>query len=218
MTRLLYIADPMCSWCYGFGPELTKFINAIPDASVDILAGGLRAYNKQILDNDQRDMILSHWDKVEQVSGLPFDASALSSPQFIYDTEPACRAVVAAKLLAEDMPSMAILAVFHALQHAFYAQAKDITKLDILAQVAVQALNQFDGSDAFDEESFLETLQAPMTMDETRQHFEQIQRWGVRGYPALLLVKTEGLHMLTSGYVKCEQLLSAYHEISSDIK
>ena len=24
--KLIYIADPMCSWCYGFGPELAKLL------------------------------------------------------------------------------------------------------------------------------------------------------------------------------------------------
>lgn len=207
MTKFLYIADPMCSWCYGFGPELTKFLKAIPNSQIDILVGGLRAYNTQELDDENRQMILGHWDKVQEVSGLSFDKSALSKSHFIYDTEPSCRAVVAAKLLAEDMPGEVILHVFHALQNAFYAKAQDITKLDVLAKVAVAALNDFSGDDIFDVTSFLETLMSPSTIEETRLHFQQIQQWGVRGYPVLLLVKPEGLLMLTSGYTKSEQLV-----------
>jgi putative protein-disulfide isomerase len=26
--HLLYFADPLCSWCYGFGPELAKLLAA----------------------------------------------------------------------------------------------------------------------------------------------------------------------------------------------
>jgi putative protein-disulfide isomerase len=207
MTKFLYIADPMCSWCYGFGPELTRFLKDIPDSQIDILVGGLRAYNTQELDDEHRQMILGHWDKVQEVSGLPFNKSTLSKPHFIYDTEPSCRAVVAAKLLTEDMPGEAILYVFHALQNAFYAQAQDITQLDVLAKVVVTALNDFDGDVIFDEESFLETLLSPSTIEETRLHFEQVQQWGVRGYPVLLLVKPEGLHMLTSGFTTSERLI-----------
>lgn len=209
MAQFLYIADPMCSWCYGFSAELRRFLGDIPNAKLDIVLGGLRAYNKQVMDDDQREMILSHWEKVAQVSGLPFDMTGLNKPQFIYDTEPACRAVVAAKVLAEDMPGLAILDVFQAIQHAFYAQAKDVTKEEVLAEIASQALNDFDGSDAFDAASFLETQTSPSVRDETRQHFEQIQRWGIRGYPVLLLVKDDGLHMLTSGYTKAEELHAA---------
>ena len=45
--RLIYIADPMCSWCYGFGPELSKLLARHPDATVDVVMGGLRPFNTQ---------------------------------------------------------------------------------------------------------------------------------------------------------------------------
>jgi putative protein-disulfide isomerase len=214
MIKLLYIADPMCSWCYGFGPELQGFLHTLPDFRLDIMVGGLRAYNTETMDDATRSMILSHWKKVHDASALPFDFDGLNTPGFIYDTEPACRAVVAARTLAEDMPSMAILAVFHAIQHAFYAQAQDITDLTVLASVATHALNQYDNSASFDEASFLETLNSPMTINETRQDFVQTQTWGISGFPALLLVKEDGLHMLSAGYTKTANLCTAFSSIT----
>ncbi|MBC3873272.1 DsbA family protein [Undibacterium flavidum] len=211
-NKFLYIADPMCSWCYGFSHELKQFLADIPDAELDIVLGGLRAYNKQTMDADQRTMILSHWEKVRQVSGLPFDMTGLDKPAFIYDTEPACRAVVTAKILTEDMPTKINFAVFEAIQHAFYAEAKDVTNEQVLAEVAVQALNAYDNSEAFDVASFQESLSSADSKEETRQHFEQIQRWGVRGFPMLLLVKEDGLHTLSSGYAKAQDLRDSFHE------
>jgi putative protein-disulfide isomerase len=212
-NKYLYIADPMCSWCYGFGLELQQFLADKPDAELDIVLGGLRAYNTQIMDADQKDMILSHWEKVRQVSGLPFDMSGLDKPGFVYDTEPACRAVVTAKMLTDGMPTKINLAVFQAIQHAFYAQAKDVTDELTLAEIAVNALNTYEQAAIFDVESFLETMQAAESKDETRQHFQQIQRWGVRGFPVLLLVKEDGLHMLSSGYTKAGDLTSALNDM-----
>lgn len=213
MSKFVYIADPMCSWCYGFSAELRRFLQTQENAELDIIVGGLRAYNRQVMDDGQREMILEHWHKVQQVSGLPFDMTGMNRTGFIYDTEPVCRAVVTAKILADDMPSLAILDVFQALQHAFYAEAQDVIDEKVLAKIASQALNAFDDSDSFDSESFYEVLTAPPTRDETRQHFEQVQRWGVRGYPVLLAVKNDGLHMLTSGYTKLENLQEAYQQL-----
>lgn len=212
--KFLYIADPMCSWCYGFSLELQRFLADMSGAELDIVLGGLRAYNTQKMDADQRDMILSHWEKVQQVSGLPFDMTGLNKPDFIYDTEPACRAVVAAKMLTQDMPTTINFAVFQAIQHAFYAEGKDITKEAVLAEIAVKALNEYEQSEISDQESFLETLCSAECKDETRQHFQQIQQWGVRGFPVLLLVREDGLHMLSSGYVKAEILIKNLKEIS----
>ncbi|TXI92268.1 MAG: DsbA family protein, partial [Burkholderiaceae bacterium] len=132
MSKFLYIADPMCSWCYGFSLELQKLIDSRPGSELDIVLGGLRAYNKEVMDDDTRQMILSHWQRVQDVSGLPFDMTGLNKEGFIYDTEPACRAVVTAKLLADDSNAEQSLALFRAVQHGFYAQGLDVTKDEIL--------------------------------------------------------------------------------------
>lgn len=215
MSKFLYIADPMCSWCYGFSLELQKLLDRTPNAELDIVLGGLRAYNTEVMDEDTRHMILSHWQRVQDVSGLPFDMNGLNKPGFIFDTEPACRAVVATKLLADDLNAQQNLDLFRAVQHAFYAQGLDVTRDEVLAQVCVTALNQGQVEGAFDVASFLETLQAPSTREETRLHFEQIQRWGIRGFPVLCLVKETGLHMIASGYAKVEQLQANLKELEA---
>lgn len=214
MTHLIYVADPMCSWCYGFGPELTRLLDQLADVRLDIVLGGLRAYNTEVMDAEKKAMILGHWKHVEEASGLAFTRNGMAQAGFIYDTEPACRAVVAARILAEDLPGRAILDVLHAIQYAFYAEGKDVTDLHLLAQIASAALNQAAGMDSFDAESFYETLNSPMTMAETRQDFEQVQRWGINGFPTLLLVQPDGLHMLTSGYTKTANLLATIAQVS----
>ena len=214
MTHLVYVADPMCSWCYGFGPELTTLLDTMPDARLDIVVGGLRAYNKEVLEDHKRQTILSHWAHVEEASGLPFSPLGMARPGFIYDTEPACRAVVTARTLADELSAHGLLSVFFAIQHAFYAEAKDITDPLVLAQVTTSALNAASGGDGhFDVDSVLETWQSPMTIEETRQDFQQTQRWGVRGFPALLVFHDNALHMIASGYTKAAELISACQQL-----
>ena len=44
--RLIYFADPMCSWCYGFSPVIAQirqtFGRALP---IEVVMGGLRPGN-----------------------------------------------------------------------------------------------------------------------------------------------------------------------------
>ncbi|MFZ6655293.1 DsbA family protein [Undibacterium sp. TJN19] len=213
MTHLIYVADPLCSWCYGFGPELLALLETLPDAKIDLVMGGLRAYNKQVLDDATRTTILGHWQHVAERSGLPFSSSAMSQPGFIYDTEPACRAVVTARTLTDDASGRATLAVFHALQHAFYAEAQDVCDAGVLADIAVTALNKAEGEGSFDIASFTETLVSPMAMSDAREDFEQTQRWGIGGFPALLVVHNEALHMIASGYTTRDELISTLQQL-----
>ncbi|CAL60780.1 putative protein-disulfide isomerase [Herminiimonas arsenicoxydans] len=202
MTKLIYIADPMCSWCYGFGPELTTLLNGIPDTPLEIVLGGLRAYNPDLMDEKLKASLLAHWEKVEEASGLPFSEDALSHPNFIYDTEPACRAVVAARLLA---PHKA-LDVFHAIQHGFYAEGLDTTKGDVLAKISVDVLNKA-GID-IELKDFLAAWSSEDTITATNNDFLQTQRWGVTGFPTLVFENAGELHLVTSGFIRTEALVA----------
>ncbi|WP_076592302.1 DsbA family protein [Herminiimonas arsenitoxidans] len=201
MSKLIYIADPMCSWCYGFGPELVTLINGLPDTPLEIIVGGLRAYNTEVMDEELKATLLSHWKKVEEVSGLPFSKDGLSHAGFVYDTEPACRAVVAAGILAPDTA----LNVFHAIQHAFYAEALDTTKGEVLAKIGADVISK--AGIKIDAAAFLATWSSEEAIAATHADFSQTKRWGVSGFPTLVLEKNGELHLVTSGYTKTETLV-----------
>ncbi|HTH44084.1 MAG TPA: DsbA family protein [Oxalicibacterium sp.] len=207
MVKLIYIADPMCSWCYGFGPELNTLLNGLQDVPVDIVLGGLRPYASEPLDTAKKAEILSHWHKVADASGLPFADTALQDDNFIYNTEPACRAVVSARQLAPH----AALDVFHAIQHGFYAEGLDTTRADVLAGLAVAALNK-KGVD-IDETTFLQTWSSEETIAATNVDFLQTQRWGIHGFPTLVLERAGELHLVSSGFLRTEQLVEQLQAI-----
>lgn len=201
MTKLIYIADPMCSWCYGFGPELTTLINGLPEVPMEIVVGGLRAYNTEVMDAKSKETILSHWRKVQEASGLPFVDDALLRDGFIYDTEPACRAVVAARILAPQ----AVLDVFLAIQHGFYAEGLDTTKGDVLTKLSTQALNK--AGVAIDAETFLDMWKSEEAVTATHTDFVQTQRWHITGFPTLVLERAGELHLVSAGFTRTEMLI-----------
>lgn len=136
--ELVLAADPMCSWCYGFGKEMELLLERRPEASLQIILGGLRAGATDVLDDAGKQFRLHHWVRVEEASGLPFNREGLLARQgFVYDTEPICRAVVAARILR---PEANLLKVFRAFQHAFYVDALDTTDGVVLANVGISAL------------------------------------------------------------------------------
>lgn len=202
MSSLIYIADPMCSWCYGFGPELAALLEGLPGGiPIEIVVGGLRAYNTKVMDEELKSTLLEHWHKVQDQTGLPFNFDALSRDNFIYNTEPACRAVVAARMLAPKVS----LYVFHEIQRAFYADGLDITQASVLASVATKALAE--GGYQVDEDTFLKTWNSDVAIKATNDDFVQVHKWGITGFPALVLERDGKLDMVTSGYVAMPKLI-----------
>jgi len=136
--KLVLVADPMCSWCYGFGKEMTALQERHPEMTLEIVVGGLRAGGTEVLGDAGKRFRLEHWAKVEEHSGLPFNRQGLLDRKgFVYDTEPVCRAVAAARIM---VPEADLLKVFRAFQHAFYVDALDTTDGTVLANVGASTL------------------------------------------------------------------------------
>jgi putative protein-disulfide isomerase len=188
--HLLYVADPMCSWCWGFAPVMSALAERLGDRiPVRLLMGGLRPYTTEPMRDKDRAFIREHWEHVAERTGQTFDFAFFDRPSFRYDTEPASRAVVTARAL---MPGSE-LGMFHAVQRAFYAANRDVTEAGVLADIAVvQGLVREEFTDAF-------------TSDEakaaTRQDFVTCQSAGIRGFPTLLAGTPETEYtLLTHGY------------------
>jgi putative protein-disulfide isomerase len=200
--KLVYVADPMCSWCYGFGKEMTALTQLHPELELDIVVGGVRAGATDILDDAGKAFRLGHWERVQANSGLPFNREAfLARRNFVYDTEPICRAVVAARKLA---PEADLLSVFRALQRAFYVDGLDTTDGRVLSEVGAAALAAV--GHAVDADAFHAAWQAAETIAETQADFRKARAMGVRSFPALLLDTGKGLVEVSPGYAPAPEV------------
>ena len=198
--ELIFIGDPMCSWCYGFGKEMTALQQRYPDIPVRIVVGGIRAGATDVLDEAGKRFRLQHWTRVEAASGLPFNRDAFRAREgFVYDTEPICRAVVTARRLA---PEADLVAVFRALQHAFYVDGLDTTSGRVLAAVATDALalQRHDVEMA----TFLDAWGSQPVVDETAEDFRTARLWGVTSFPTLALRVDKKLYQVAGGYASAE--------------
>src|SRR5215212_11330318 len=131
--HLIYIADPMCSWCWGFSPVIdairARFGDALP---IRLILGGLRPGTTEPMHEKAKRTTREHWEHVREASGQPFDFAFFDREGFVYDTEPASRAVVVARRSAWG------LAMLRAVHRAFYAQNRDVTRAEVLADVAAE--------------------------------------------------------------------------------
>lgn len=185
---LWYFADPMCSWCWGFAPTIdTLREDSRERMKIALVLGGLRHETAPIT-AAQRQEILHHWHTVHARTGQPFRFDGALPAGFVYDTEPASRAVVTASTLD---PSHTF-AMFKAIQTAFYAEGRDVTRGAVLADVAAQL--------ELDPARFLQVFADDHTRARTQAHFRQARQAGVRGFPALVLQQDSRLTRVSEGW------------------
>ncbi|WP_028239066.1 DsbA family protein [Stutzerimonas azotifigens] len=194
-TRLLYVMDPMCSWCWGFAPviEALAVQAAAEEVGLHLVVGGLRS-QREPLDAAGRVRILGHWQAVNAATGQLFDYEAGMPPGFVYDTEPACRALVTARVLdpARAWP------LAQAIQRAFYQQGVDVVRAAQLAELAE--------TEGFERDAFARHFDSAEARATTEADFTWVQNLGISGFPTLLAEHEGRLALLTNGYQPLEVL------------
>lgn len=211
---LVYVGDPMCSWCYGFGVPLQELLEQLPGMPLAIVLGGLRAYNQEVMPSALKDTLHHHWEEVAKRSGKSFGTGQFEREGYIYDTEPACRAVVTIRTHAAEHT----LAMYHAVQHAFYAEGRDITQTAVLTDIwqAVEeellASKQLGDVD-FSKDAFVSAFESDTIKTQTRNDFAMVQQWGIRGFPALIAVVNGEAQLVANGYMEADELLQRVQQV-----
>ena len=173
--QLIYFADPMCSWCWGFAPVIEavreRWGEALP---VRLVVGGLRPGTTEPMTAAAKTELAGHWTHVTEASGQPFAPGGMAADDFVYDTDPAARAVVIARRAGMDVA----LSFLHDAQRAFYAEGRDVTRTATLAAIAESL--------GFDRDRFAEDLASDEAKQETWRDYAVSRGAGVTGFPTLI--------------------------------
>ena len=196
--HLIYFADPMCSWCYGFSPVIDEIRKAFGRGlPVRTIMGGLRPGTAEAMTAAAKREVVGHWAHVHEATGLPFDEHALDREGFVYDTDPGARAVVVARREGQEL---AVRYLARA-QKAFYAEGRDLTSGEVLADLAEEL--------GMDRVSFLEQWNSEEAKQETWRDYAVSQRAGVTAFPTLVGGPNEAgaYGVVTRGYAPPEQVV-----------
>lgn len=195
IDEILYIGDPMCSWCWGAAPALEQLKNhyegKIP---FNILLGGLRPGNTALMDSKLKTFLRQHWEEIHQLTGQAFGFQILEKEDFVYDTEPAARAVCTMR----QLNPAAEFDFFKAIQHQFYAKGKDTNQINTYLELC---------EDFFVAPSDFEQLfNATATKQATAEEFDQARMLGVTGFPTILVRMGQKYKAIARGYDTFEHM------------
>lgn len=188
LQNLVYVGDPMCSWCWGFAPEIEGLASSYP---VEVIVGGLRpGPMAQELDDQMAGFLRHHWVEIAKRTGQPFDTSFLDRRDgWRYDTEPAAIAVT----VMREMSKEETLGYFSAVQRAFYAEGADVTDFGELSRLAEDF--------SVDVGEFDERLRTEESKKTAWGDFSQARNWGITGFPTLVGRLTDNrLALLARGW------------------
>lgn len=194
--ELIYFVDPMCSWCWGFSPVIQSIRQTFADRlPLRVVLGGLFPGTSRNMNEQTKNEIREHWGHVNELSGQPFNYDFFDRTDFTYDTEPACRAVVAARRLQ----STTTLPMLEHLHRSFYTQNLDITQTETLSEVASEV--------GLDPVAFTEAFESQDIREETLRDFQFSRSLGVSGFPTLVAKEGEVHAAVTAGYQPLDKIM-----------
>ena len=194
--ELIYVGDPMCSWCWGFAPVLDGLAERFT-MPIEVIVGGLRpGPAAEPIDDKIAGFLAHHWHQVEERSGQPFNHDILERRDWVYDTELPAKAVVAMRNLNPKQE----IAFFARLQRAFYVDNVNVTEIEAYPPLA----DDFD----VDQQRFMELLRSIELKEQTWHDFDRARALGANGFPTLML-RADQVYTLSRGYAPLEPLVGA---------
>jgi putative protein-disulfide isomerase len=192
--KVIYVADPLCGWCYGFSPVITKLEQKFTDRiQFEMLCGGLALGDRAGTIDEKFSFIKTASSSVTDYTGVEFGEEYRknilgNSDTYVFDSIPPCVAIV---IFREMLPDRTIEFV-SALQKALYFDGKSLND----PQTYVGLFESF----GLTEEDYLSKAELKEYKEIAHSDFQKAQAFGVTGFPALILDKDENLFLISRGY------------------
>jgi len=186
--EVIFVVDPMCSWCWGFAPVI-ETLQKNDTYRCSLVVGGLRTKGEMKWNESSKCYLQGHWEQVAKSTGQPFSNTLFEKEHFDYDTYPACKAVVSVRELFGMQKAFRYL---HLIQKAFYVKGEDITQHEVL----IGLLDSMDVDvDQFD--TFYKSDRAQLLME---HDFAKARSMGANAFPSVVIIDEEGHMLCQKGY------------------
>ncbi|MCW8936169.1 MAG: DsbA family protein [Gammaproteobacteria bacterium] len=196
-NKLLYIHDPMCSWCYGFKPVLETLHKELTGViEIHYLLGGLASDNNQPMPVDMQNQIKQNWRTIEKtIPGIKFNYEFWTSCVARRSTYPACRAILAAA--KQDINLQ--MDMLNLIQQAYYLEARNPSDYEVLYELSKQ-LN-------LDHNQFIIDIHSDVINNELMSQIQQCRSIGADSFPSLYLQKEDTYQPVVLDYNNADIIL-----------
>lgn len=190
-TRLFYVHDPMCSWCYAFSSSLIDLQNELPsNIRLIYLLGGLAPDTTEPMPPELQKSIQQTWRQIERtVTTTQFNYDFWTVNMPLRSTYSACRAILAARKQGTNFE----IKLLRAIQVAYYQKARNPSLAITLQQCAAEI--------GLDEDAFIDDLLSPTIESELMSEIQFARSMGVTSYPSLRLLHDKELFAITIDYL-----------------
>lgn len=205
---LIYVHDPMCSWCWGFEPVRTALFNSL-DSSITIkrFVGGLAPDSDEPMPQQMQNMLQATWHKIQQTipgTEFNFDFWETCSPR--RSTYPSNRAIIAAREQGIEYDEVMTLLI----QKAYYTQAKNPSDENLLIALA----EKLSATSNFNTQRFIEDINSPKVEKIFKEELGYTKQLGLNSFPSLAYQIGNNIYSIALDYNNANNMLAQIEKLN----
>lgn len=193
-TQIAYLFDPLCGWCYGASPAISRLAND-PSITLTLQPTGLfSGTGARPMDVDFAAYAWSNDQRIERLTAQEFSDVYLHNvleAGGLFDSGPATLALTAVHLTAPEQ----VLAALKAIQTLRYVEGKDNSDLKNLVKI-LERIGLNDAASRLASEDAELKDACRIWMENGRRMMSQ---FGANGVPALIVGKDSDQKLLNAG-------------------
>lgn len=196
--KIIYVYDPMCGWCFGFGKVMSEFQQLNKDSfEFDVISGGMVVGDREGPIGDFADYILGAYKRVEEYSGIKFGQPYLDQLKTKTLWSSSVKPAIAVETFKE-FNTKDIVEFSHAVQKAYFIEGKDLRNENVYKElIKPYQINEAD---------FIKKLNSDEMRTRTSDWFKTSAGWGITGYPAVLMIRNGKYYAIARGFTDLETL------------
>ncbi len=195
--EIIYVFDVLCGWCFGFSPVMQEFYKKHIDIKFTVISGGLVTGSRVGPMSNMASYIEKAIPGLEKTTGVKVGDEFKRQLKLGVRIQNSLTPAIALCILKEMLPDKQVQ-LAHAFQQIYFVAGKDLENEDTYAEVA----KSFD----LDEVEFRRKMVDPRYENMATEEFEQAQKWGITGFPAVILNRGDSLIAISNGYTTFSDL------------
>lgn len=208
--KLIYVYDPVCGWCYAFTPVVQELKRQLGDElEVEVLSGGMMTGAHRRPASSMYTYIKEARVRVENMTGIKFGDAFIEGYLKTNDLMDSEKPSIAMTVFKQYLPEQA-LNFAHDIQTALKFEGKSLND-DKTYEPILEKYN-------LPITEFLEKMGTEENRYATASEFQQVQAWGITGFPAAILEPApDKLYLIAKGYTPLERLQEVIEKIKAEV-
>ncbi len=195
---LIYVHDPMCSWCWGFETVRKQLFKAVSGKiNIRRLVGGLAPDSMELMPESMQLFLQQTWKKIEQTipgTHFNFDFWTQCSPR--RSTYPSNRAVIAARLQGAEFDEL----ITTRIQQAYYQEAKNPSDNSTLIKLATDV--------GLNPQQFKNDISSDIVDQMLGEEIHLTRVLGMNSFPSLAIEKEGEVSHVNLNYTNSQEMIT----------